>query len=345
MIRSEKDNPRQSRFGRKRGIPGILVVPLAMSLIGALAPLAMAAMESDDVGMYGSITVSRRAHTAATAMKKGDFGMAQGEYRTLIGLSPKTEDFYFGLYESSVRLNQWDQVALALEELFKLDPTYKEKLNLEYGICLYHQNRYDEAEPLLKKALASINEPSLVEDRLKTLMTKSIIKHEKVIGKVFEYKEPEKFVMPERNVVDPESVHAHRSKYGLTLENAFTQSESIVVAEYKNYESDGLISFFDPPRANFVRTDFLKGHVPLNRSIPIRFEFHEKIGEKKPDGWKFDKDKMPKPGSKWILFINSAVPIDGMIETYHGSYGRMEFNEDNYDKIMQIIEQHKGQTR
>lgn len=343
---SEKSIGKRDRRSQWRSIKTGLAVPLAMTLLGITAAGSFAALEGDDVGMYGSITVSRRAHQAATAMKKGDYAMAQGEYRTLIGLSPKTEDFYFGLYEASSKLQQWDQVALALEELFRIDPNYKAKLDYEYGECLFHQNRYDEAEPMLKKALASVNEPSLVDEKLKTIYTKGIIISDKVKGKVIDWVEPVAFVAPKRVEVDPDEVHAHRSKYGLTLENGFAQSESIIVAEYKGFEADGIVSFFNPPKAYYSRTDYLKGNIPKNKTIPIRYEFHEKIGENKPEGWKFDeKTTMPKPGSKWILFINSAVPIDGMIETYHGSWGRKEFNEENYDKILQVIEQHKGQTR
>jgi len=304
------------------------------------------AMESDQVGVYGSITVTRRANTAATAMSKGDFGLAQGEYRTLIGLCPKTEDFYFGLYESSLKLNQWDQVALALEELCRLNPGYKDKLALEYGQCLYHQNRYDEAEPLLKLALGKISEPSLVEDMLKTLKAKSILPDIKVVlPHKPEIARPE-FKVPERVKVTEGQVD-DTSSATLNLEWAFNKSEGIILAEYKGYEADGIVSYFDPPKAIYTRTDYLKAHIPSNRIVPIRYEFHDLTKKSvKPKGWKFDPDKMmPKPGSKWILFIKSAVPIDGMLETYHGCYGRMEYNEENYDKIMQIIQQHRGQAR
>ncbi|MGD9682068.1 MAG: tetratricopeptide repeat protein [Candidatus Obscuribacterales bacterium] len=315
-------------------------------MILGLMPGALA-MESDDVGIYGSISISRKADEAARAMVRNDYGLAQQDYRTLIGLSPKTEDFYFGLYESSLKLNQWDQVALALEELCRLNPSYKDKLALEYGECLYHQNRYEEAEPLLKLALSKIAEPSLLEDMLKTLRAKSIINHEKVglPYKPAQVKVIPKVVLPKK--ITQDEVNPDTTSTSLNFEWAFNKSEGIILAEYNGYETDGLVTYYSPPKAIYTRTDYLKAHIPSNRIVPIRYEFHDLTeGSKKPKGWKFDPDRMmPKPGSKWILFIKSAVPIDGMLETYHGCYGRMEYNEENYDKIMQIIQQHRGQAR
>ena len=54
---------------------------------------------------------------------------------------------------------------------------------------------------------------------------------------------------------------------------------------------------------------------------------------------------MPKKGSKWIIFIPNAVPVErGMYKTYHGKFGIVEANEENYDKILKIIKDHQGQS-
>ncbi len=62
-----------------------------------------------------------------------------------------------------------------------------------------------------------------------------------------------------------------------------------------------------------------------------------------PKGWTFGPDKLPEPGSKWIIFIENAVPKRGAFETYHGSYGRQEANDENRNKIYKVIEDHRGQ--
>jgi hypothetical protein len=179
-------------------------------------------------------------------------------------------------------------------------------------------------------------DPTYIDTHVAALIEKSLLPEVKV-------EEPKAFVPPPRKVVKEEDVHAHTSKFGLTFLNAF-QSESILVCEYLGYEK-GNITYFKPPRANFRIKEYLKGP-PLNPSLPVRFEFHDVTGGTKPEGWKFDEaTMMPKKGSKWIIFIPNAVPIDGSFETYHGSFGRQEYTDENLDKILKIIEEHKGQVR
>lgn len=323
---------------------GLLAIPLSLALIGSLSTSRVDALDNDDVGFYGSVTIQRAAAAAATAITKGNYGEAQGEYRKAIGFDPNQEDFYFGLYKSSLQMQQWDQVALALEELFNKNPKYKEQMLLEYGECLFHLNRYDEAEPILKKALLKVAEPSIVEMRMKRLMEKSIIVHAPETGTIVAYKEPEKFVAPARNVLAAEEVHELKSKKSLTFLNAFMKSEGVFVAEYKDYEHDGPITFFKPPQANFKIVEYLKGP-PLSRTLPIKYEFHDKLGEDRPKDWKFSEDLMPKKGVKYLIFIPNCVPIAGMFETFHGNFGIQEYNDKTIDEIHKIIEEHQGATK
>lgn len=322
-----------------------LALPLAFTLVGVISPPSFGALEADDVGMYGSILVSRKAHAAATAMKQGQYAEAQMHYKALIGMNPKEDDFYFGLYEASRKMGQWPEVALALEQLFQHNPKYKSQMPLEYGECLYHMNRYSDAEPVLKAALAKVEQPSIVEKQLKKLMRKSIIIRKKHVGKIVVPKYKEIKPVPKRAKVTEKMANPQQSNVALNLKAAYLRSECIVIAEYKGFEKDGMISFYRPPQANFRIEEILKGH-GMNKALPIRYEFHDKTNKPKPKDWKFDeKTTMPEKGSKWIIFIPNAIPVDGMFETYHGSFGRLAFTEDNYDKVLRILEQHKGQTR
>jgi hypothetical protein len=324
---------------------GFMAIPLSLTLLGSIGMPNANAADSDDTGFYGSVTIQRAAQAAATAMKKGAYGEAQGEYRKAIGFDPNQEDFYFGLYESSFKMQQWDQVALALEELFTKNPKFKDQMLLEYGECLFHLNRYDEAEPILKKALAKVAEPSVVDIRIKRLMEKSIIVKAPEVGTIIAYKEPEKFVAPERRgKLDAEEVHESKSKKSLTFLNAWMKCEGVFVAEYKGYETDGPVSFFKPPQANFRIIEYLKGP-PLSRTFPVKYEFHEKLGEERPKDWKFSEEMMPKKGSKWLIFVPNCVPIDGKFETFHGSFGRQEYTDKVIDEIHKIIQEHQGATK
>ncbi len=322
-----------------------LVVPIALTLLGSVVTPGQAAMDADDVGFYGSVMVQRVVQSAASSMRKGDFGAAQGDYKKAIGMDPQQEDFYFGLYESSHKLQQWDQVALALEELFDRNPKLKDSMLIEYGECLFHLNRYDEAEVVLKKALTKVAEPSLMESRLHRLLEKSIIVHKPEVGTIVAYKEPEKFVRPERTEkLAVEEVDDQKSERALTYLNAFMKCEGVYIAEYKGYEHEGDVTFFRPPQANFKIVEYLKGP-PLSRTLPIKYVFHSELGREKPKDWKWSESLMPAKGSKWIIFIDNCVPIAGMFETFHGSFGRQECNEKNLDELHRIIQEHQGQTK
>lgn len=296
----------------------------------------------DDPGIFGSVQVASSARKAARAMKKGSFSEAEAEYRTLAG---KDDDFYFGFYESSRKLNHWDQAALALEQLFEKRPAFRNQLNLEYGEALFNLNRYNEAEPQLKLALTKVNEPSILETRLRTLYAKSDPPEPTPVqGPVLVWKPEAPQPVAPRNVVDAKDVNEDTEE-ALTMLNAFMKSETIVIAEYKGFESEKHIGFFDPPTAIYKIETILKG-APLNKTLPLKFEFRRNLAnEVKPENWKWSPDLMPAAGSKWIIFIPNAVPVAGRFETFHGAYGRQELNEKNLDEVHRIIQNHQGQAK
>lgn len=129
------------------------------------------------------------------------------------------------------------------------------------------------------------------------------------------------------------------NKYKLTYENA-VRSECICIAEYKGYEKHGEIGWNTPPQANYHITDILKGP-PLNPSLPVKYEFHDYVNNQMPKGWKFDeKTMMPAKDSKWILFIEFAVPKRGMFELYQGSYGHQPATDDNLNGLYSLLDKY-----
>lgn len=304
-------------------VPGLLI-----GVFGALPLLAAVPPHS-----WSSDTIALRADIAAKAMKESQYGQAESAYRALIGLDPKEEDFYLGLYSAAFKAEHWDAASLALEELIEKKPEVKTKISKQLKEIFEKTHRATDAKklaPLVAKA-----DPAYIDTRVTALIDKSILP---------EVKEEVKPPPPPRKEVKPEDVHAHTSKFGLTFLNAY-QSESIVVAEYVGMDKSENVTYFKPPRANYRIKEYLKGP-PLNPFLPVRYEFHDVTGGTKPEGWKFDEAKMmPKKGSKWIIFIPNAVPIDGSFETYHGNFGRQEYNDENLDKILKILEEHKGQVR
>lgn len=124
----------------------------------------------------------------------------------------------------------------------------------------------------------------------------------------------------------------------------FDGCESVLVCEYTNFDEEKTIGWSNPPFAYFHIVEYLKGP-PFPGRLPIRYEFHDMINKEKPEGWTFDKSMMPKKRSKWILFIPNAVPIAGAFETYHGSAGRVEFNETSYYAILDVIKKRADAPR
>lgn len=314
-----------------------------LSIVSALlvaGPAADATTRQERTDQWGSETIAVRANQAAQAMKAGKYGAAISHFRALIGLDKNNEDFYLGLCEASRKSDNWGQALMSLEELFDRKPELKTTYAKEFVEALKNAERDSSEIKAAEKLVKPGADGTALSAKVDELVEKSL--YEEI------YVEPKKLEPEKRKELDASEVHLHKSRASLNYETAFAQSENIVVAEYNKFEKekDRAITYFTPPKATYKIVEYLKG-APFNRTLPIKYEFHDKIvGEEKPANWKFDEAAMmPKPGTKWILFIPHAVPIAGMLETYHGAWGRQEFTEDNYDKIMRIIQEHRGQAK
>jgi len=302
---------------------------------GSTAPAKVT--KEQRIEQWGSQNIAVRANQAAQAMQAGKYTSAISNFRALIGLDKSNEDFYLGLYSASAKQETWGQAVMALEELFDRKPELKATFAKEFAEALKKADREPSEIKAAEKLIKSGNEDVLAA-RVQALVDKSL--YDEI------YIEPKKHVPVKRIELDPSKVHIHSSRLGLNYETAFAQCENIVVAEFVGMEisKERPPTYFTPPKAKYHITEYLKG-APFNKAIALKYEFHDEIiSEEKPADWKFGEALLPKKGSKWLLFIPSAVPIDGMLHTYHGRWGRQEFTEENYDKILKIIQEHRGQT-
>jgi len=309
---------------------------------------------ADDAGVFGSITVAKQARDALKALDAQDYHGAVNGYRAAIGMNQGVKDFYYGLLYAGQKVQAWDQVAAALDGIAEKDPAAREHLAFEYGNCYAKTGRYDEAVPLLKLALANMDRDNkYLVDKVKQLSTLTKTPAPPVVltpEEIERNKEIEKQLAlatarpPARPAVTVEKVRPTTSEKGSDYLNAFLGSEWIGLCEYRSYEQPKKhkILFNNPPIAIFHVVDCIKGP-PLNKRLPVRFKFYEYDGVAKPAGWEFGPDKMPREGSKWIIFIENAVPIDGAFDTYKGSYGRQEATDDNLGRILAEKEAHHGQ--
>jgi tetratricopeptide (TPR) repeat protein len=318
----------------------------------------------DETGSTGSITITKHATDAAKAFAGGDWAKARDEYRTAISMSPDTIEFYFGLYDVCTHSKEWDQVTFALEKIFELDPAKKKVLGAEYGEALCNLGRYDEAIPVLKQALVDANIPipkviftppapppekkeapkpttppattagaaTQPATTTGTTPVATVTNSDDILrpgGAFAKLKQEDKKAVTVEN--------GELAKYAKTFETA-VHSECILIATYEGYTHSSDISYFHPPIAKYRIQKFLKGP-PLNRDLPLRYEFHDRSeGVAAPKDWKFSEDKMPKRGSEWLIFIKNGLPRDGAFDTYMGNYGRQEATVDNLNHVYALLE-------
>lgn len=132
-----------------------------------------------------------------------------------------------------------------------------------------------------------------------------------------------------------------KTNYSENYENA-VHSECILIAEYLGYQKNPDVRFNQPIQADYKIVKILKGP-PLNKRLPIKYEFHDHSNPPTPPGWKFSEKEMPAVGSRWLIFIEHAVPHNGQFETYEGNYGRQPETEDNLNKIYELLAK-QGET-
>ncbi len=331
---------------------------------------------SDAVGDTGSITLTRIYGKAQELDRLGQHQAATIQYKKAIGINPNFVDFYIGLCKCAIEQKSWSDVSMCAQNIFRLDPALKPDYTIDYGEALYHLGKYDEAESNLKTALTYIDKNITSEKLHKEIQAKTDKEQMAITKKIQESQmtnPPIATTQPQApfnqiaqpvttsqpNTENTNSTNAEASngfhtkkrssedaqsivnKYRLSFESAL-KSECILLAQYEGYVKNDDIRFNHPPQANYHIKKFLKGP-PLNPSLPVRYDFHIPKETDAPPNWKFSADKMPKPGSLWIIFIENAVPKHGMYETYEGSYGRQEANDDNLNKIYDLIDKSSGQ--
>lgn len=328
----------------KKAIAAISLTALSMMLLNSMPAKAVEG-SGDDAGVFGSITVTRLAREGLKASRAGDWATAFARFQKAASQGKEAPELYLGLYQAASKNNNWNEAYSALEKYFNLVPEAKAHMQGEYGQALAGCGRYEEAIPLLKKALLTLDaDNAFVAGKLAVMGAQIEKEGEKPKADPNQiYREVTKQeVIPERNVV-PQAAVSQTSKYTLSYDNLHHYSEYIAICTYEGYEVERDTTYFRPPIAIFHVKEVLMGP-PLNRRLPIRFEFNDKTGDvKPPEGWKFGPDKMPKKGSEWLIFIENAVPKRGAFETYHGSFGRQEATEENKNKIYEVIEKHRGQ--
>jgi tetratricopeptide (TPR) repeat protein len=351
-MRSGRSFLRRLNGGKMAGL-----LALSVMLAGAGVFVANpAAMAQSDAAIGGSVLITKHANKAADYWNQGDYQRARDEFNKCISYDPKSVDYYEGVMYCCENTHEWSQVAGALEKMFSVAPEKKKFYEYDYGMALYNLNRYEEAIPHLKAALATadIQPPPFKPLSVKLDDSGSGADIPKIAA-IPEGSRPLTGIgstgsapptankgssilkEDEAGVVSGSEVDKMERELR-TYDNAI-RSETIVIAEYKGYDKTDDIRWNSPPKANFHITKFLIGP-PLARELPVRFAFHTPAQSDPPPGWKFDESKMPAKDSKWIMFIEFAVPERGQFNTYLGSYGRQEATDKNLDLLDKVMDSH-----
>jgi hypothetical protein len=138
---------------------------------------------------------------------------------------------------------------------------------------------------------------------------------------------------------DERKESATAAPFELTYESAI-KSEWIAICEFEGYDKSRTYTWDDPPTANFRVTDILKGPPCCAGRLPVKYTFHDLIHTDVPMDWKFSDELMPKKNSKWILFIEYAVPRQGKFDLYQGSFGRQPATKENLTRLYALLDKY-----
>lgn len=164
------------------------------------------------------------------AYNRGDWQAARDDFRTAIGLEPeKCTALYLALLHSCIQSQDWNQVSFVSERIAYLFPEYKNEIAYDYGMALYHQMRYADAIPWLKRALACADQPVRTYVPAKSVGCRLTLDNpQRTLNSDGQPGEP--LVLPPLNTMDV-----------LSYENAI-KSEEIVLATYESYEKEAFVS-------------------------------------------------------------------------------------------------------
>jgi len=294
-----------------------------------------------------SVTINKHINKAAEYYEKGDFARAKEEFRAVISYTTRSIEPYEGLLHCSEKTKDWPQVSFAAEKIAALCPERKNFYEYDFGTALFNMNRYDEAVPHLQRALVSADisvpefKPVKVSTALNEATNPNILTGEFTQStRLSDNPSTARLVLADSNhvVTSESSVDFLRLE---NFENAI-RSEFICIAEYQGYDKSDDIRFNSAVATHWQIKKILKGP-PLNKSLPLRYDFHTPNVKHAPVGWHFDESLLPKKGSQWILFIEYAYPegTKQLFTTYDGSYGRQPATEDNLNELDRLLEDHK----
>ena len=115
------------------------------------------------------------------------------------------------------------------------------------------------------------------------------------------------------------------------------KSKWIIVGRFTGYQKkrSSKVDYFNGVIASYEVIQILKNRT-LPNQIKIHYEFQDGSACITPQKWKFEKDSMPKLGSKWILFLNKRDNGE-LFTTYRGDFGRWKATKEEITTLQKRL--------
>jgi|GEM_PF-1788155 len=118
-------------------------------------------------------------------------------------------------------------------------------------------------------------------------------------------------------------------------------SPVVVVCAYVGYDKESPKTYFGGVQAEYRVVELLKGK--LSGKVPVNFDFHDHSPCLEPPDWKFEESLLPKPESRWILFLRPSEKAGDHFGTYRGSFGRWPATPENLARARKLLENPAGE--
>jgi len=114
------------------------------------------------------------------------------------------------------------------------------------------------------------------------------------------------------------------------------ESPLVLVTDYVSHDAAPTPTYFGGTIAEYQVRTVLKGQFS-DKTIRIRYEFHDGTPCMEEPGWNFSDKLMPKPNSQWILFLRPGEKAEDPYRTYRGDYGRWGMNEVKLQTVQGLL--------
>ncbi|MBI5367694.1 MAG: hypothetical protein HZA54_11705 [Planctomycetes bacterium] len=119
-----------------------------------------------------------------------------------------------------------------------------------------------------------------------------------------------------------------------TVAEGLSLSTWVVSAEYTGYREPAQPpDYFGGVVALYRVVEVLQG-APLTGELAVGYGFHDGSACLAPPGWSFAQERMPTPGTRFLLLLREYDAPTGTYHAYRGSFGHLEESPTAYGELL-----------